>query len=389
MTTHRVLTLLGTLALAATATAADPVQPLSGEEIAVIWKERQEKVKTASFEFTRTHFVPKGGFTKANPYLIYLWDKEHPGSGKNPIPAQDTRLTSPCRLLVDGVKIRHDYFSKQVNYDKQEFYLRREQTAFDGTHFRIINGKTPEEEEGVVRQAGYYPEANHVAISVLLTSIRSRTNGLTMFNDIRTITATGRRTAIDGVECLEFLVGKQPDGSHNRHVWLAPAWGWQVVRDIGHAPKTDVMDKMDIRYKPDPTVGWLPSTWEFARVTRGELIQQSSFAVNSYTLNDPIPAGEFVLTFPNGQTVMDEDAKGGAVSGTVRETGLLVPDDGRPAYYLPGTVEPLWRKLIRNGLYALIAVTGCALGWRLRQRLRRSTLPTSTLPKPDGQGGRP
>jgi hypothetical protein len=271
------------LGLAGLAPAADPVQPLSGEEIADIWKQRQDKVRTATFEFTRTVYYPKGGFSKANPYIVHEWAETYPELGNTPIPTKDMRLSSPARLLVDGSKVRHDYQSEQFHFTKRDYYLQKEQTAFDGTHFRSISGTQEGKDEGAVRKAGNYQEGNLVSISSPLTAIRGRTKGLTMVPDVRTVTPTGRRVTFDGAECLEYLVSKEPDGSHHRHVWLAPAWGWQIVRDISHAVRNDIMSKKEVRYKTDPTVGWLPVSWEFARIEKGEVLLQSRHTLDSYT----------------------------------------------------------------------------------------------------------
>jgi hypothetical protein len=185
------------------------------------------------------------------------------------------------------------------------------------------------------------------------------------------------------------LVEKKVDGTFHRHVWLAPTWGWQIVRHLALAPKTDVLDKHEFRYKPDSTVGWLPATWEFARVEKGELLVQTNFTLDSYTLNEPIDPAEFVLSFPKGMNVMDEDAKGGAVFGTVKEDGRIVPGDGRPAYYLPGNAEPGSKKFVRYGLYALIALTAATLAWRLARRIRPSASVSSSPPQPKSEGGLP
>lgn len=386
MSTRAAFAGLVALALVGLPAVAQPVQPLDGDAIAAIWNERQDKVKTATFEMTKTRFEAKGSMNKMNAGALHMIRRRNSAVGEGPFPPEDYRSTTQGRLLVEGVKIRHDYGTHQLDLVTKTWWFQNELTAFDGFHFREINTTKSGEEEGSIRKAKVYPEANFVAVSALLTSIRGRTSGLTML-DPRIIKSTGRWNKIDGVDCLEYLVGKEPDGSFDRYVWLAPTQGWQVVRDIEHQHKYDSMSRKEIRYQQDPTVGWIPSTWEYARIEKGELLLQSRFTLDSYTLNTPIGPGEFTIKFPAGMNVMDEDGpRGAAVIGTMQEDGSLRPDDGRPAYYLPGTTEPLGRKMLRWGLYSLIGVTVTLILWRLTTRLRRSAaVPPGSLTPQGGQ----
>jgi hypothetical protein len=363
--------------------ADDPVKPLDGDAIAALWKERQEKVKTAKFEFSRTYFSPKGGLNKRSPSIIIEWEKS-PDFVDGPIPSKDLRMTSESRLLLDGAKVRHDYSSEQCNFKKRDYYHKKEWNAFDGTHFRVITG-IPAGEEGSVSKASYYPEANIGGISVLFTSVRGATNGVS-FRPQR-LTSTGRQAAIDGVECLEYEAYKTPTQSIT--AWLAPSQGWHVLRVIDNVPTSGVMNKTEVRYKADPTVGWLPATWEYTHIVKGEVLLQTSFKLTSYKLNEPIDAGEFVLTFPKGMKVLDEDAPGGGGVGTVQEDGRVEPEDGRPAYYLPGT-EPAARKWVRAGLIVATAATAGLLAWRVVRRYRRSRiLAVSPEPRSSPEGVQP
>lgn len=351
------------------ARAGDQVQPLDGEAIAAIWKERQDKVQSATFEITKTLYYPRGAYSKYVPNFRQTPDGVIIAPDKEPLPTADYRITLTGRMVIDGVKIRHDYYSCQCNRARGEFYSRKEQTAFDGEYFRTINGTRSGADEGAVRKASWYHDANLISISALLNSIRGGAKGLYII-DVRTISPTGRRSMIDGTECLEYSQ-RQSNSKATRHVWLAPGQGWQLLRDVVAVPESDKSEKREIRYKSDPVVGWIPATWEYVRIERGELLIQSRCKLDTYSLNKPIQAEEFVLTFPKRMNVMDEDASGGAAVGIVQEDGRLRPDDGRPAYYLPGIEMPWWQKFIRPIVYALIVLTVGILAWRVVMRYRR------------------
>lgn len=378
------------LIFAGVSARAQPVQPLDGEAIAAIWKERQDKVKTAAFEMTMTDYYPQGGYGESNPMIFMELDREtqtlkkRPGeAGRGPIPKSDFRVTGPAKLLIDGVKVRYDYQSCQYDRAEKQLYVRSEQSAFDGTYFREVIGRKTGD-EGAVGQYPAYRDAGFVGVSTVFTAFRGRSKGMTRC-DAPDLIPTGRRTTIDGYECQEYLAYKKLDTGATRHVWLSPNQGWNIVRDLSHNPQSGTVDQKEARYKADSEVGWVPVMWSFSRTTKGALRMSQRFDVVSYSINTPIQPSEFMLQFSTGMQVFHEDPPGGVV-GKIQADGRLLPDDGRAAYFLPGTGEPRWRRLLRYAIYGLVALTVSLFAFRTIRRYRRKAIVVSSCVPPPSEG---
>src|SRR5437762_2065770 len=67
------------------------------DQIAKAWKERQDKVHSATFYITANSLYPKGGYSDYKP-------PDEPGS--KVIPAEDLRAVCREKYIIDGTRVR-------------------------------------------------------------------------------------------------------------------------------------------------------------------------------------------------------------------------------------------------------------------------------------------
>lgn len=301
--------------------AADPV--FDPEQVSALWKAREEKVKTARFEWTETTFYPKGGFSREHYSPLA-------GPLKGEAPAADAQVTVNSRFCLDGVKVRYDHQSIQWDDEKKALAPLAEQAAYDGKHIYQTRGNPGEVDYGggVTGLYDGYRDAGRVAIRPVFGAFRCRTRRLQFVNP-HDCHPTGRRAAIDGLQCVECLVRKYKTGG-GLHVWLAPDRDWLIARQISDGHETRRKTLFDIRYRPDSTAGWTPASWEYTVMLEGVLTSTYRIEVTKYELNVPIDPSEFVLAFPPGMRVYHEDRSmvGLQPGGYVQPDGRVKPDGG-------------------------------------------------------------
>ena len=182
------------------------------------------------------------------------------------------------------------------------------------------------------------------------------------------ITATGRRSNIDGIECLEYQVIKK--AAVERAIWLAPSLSWSIKRDDCKYPVSPngLIEKMEIRYKAHDILGSIPDFWEAISTDKVGFLKSVRHQVVSCEINSLIEEDMFRLKFEPGLPVFDEDPPGG-VEGVVQRDGTLKPHDSRPAYILPGTERNSWHKTVRFYLLLGLAITSFTLVMRKLTRV--------------------
>ncbi len=367
----------------ATTPAQNPkggVQPLDGEAIAAIWKERQEKVKTARFEVTRTTFYSAGFFTRVMPPIFWLTNEEMQQGRETKInllvPPTDYKVVTQERFVMDGMKIRYDHTSTQVRHTSanKDLYQRNHQTGYDGLYYREIyqeqgNGAPS---RGVLQKGNVYPDANLVALSSLLTTFRGGNRKLCFVSPLDFI-CTGRRAIINDYECIEYQLGKADNVTY---FWLSPSQDWVVAR-IEQSQKSTKKTQTR-QYQLDSQFGWIPKKWDYV-ATFGDSHTTDQFEVTAYSMNTTTEHSEFALKFTSGTELYHEDVPGGVV-GKVQENGTIVPNDGRPAYDLPGKDTQRQSRYWRFVLFALSLLLLSIVVVRAVRRYRRQTSLSSQSP---------
>jgi hypothetical protein len=91
------------------------------------------------------------------------------------------------------------------------------------------------------------------------------------------------------------IIEKIEDGPSRVSYWLDPARDYLVLREHQSYLGVDSL-RMDISYRHDTSVGWVPSGWMETRLNQGGgvLAHRFTAVVNDYSVNQPIPWSAFM-----------------------------------------------------------------------------------------------
>ena len=101
--------------------------------------------------------------------------------------------------------------------------------------------------------------------------------------------------------CVMVREGSEEDVRY-RELWFESEKDYALVRrrDVFHRRTAN---ELNISYKKDETVGWVPSAWRVERYADGRLIDLSLAKVVALKINEPIDDAMFQLDFPPGTKV--------------------------------------------------------------------------------------
>lgn len=338
-------------------------QEVDPEKIAAIWKEREAKVQTAEFRWTVTIKYAKGGYSLQHPF---------PDQRSLGLPPEEMEYSYASRLLIDGVKARYDYENLNWDIQKKKLTPTVEMLAFDGAFTRsyYLNAQFGYTDTGNItnREAGFR-DAKMPLLRPVFGAFRGRTQGLAHCQP-HEFRSTGRHQTINGDKCVEVLAAQYQSGG-TRHLWLAPAKDWLVVRDVYKSSATGFETKDEIWFEPHPVVKWVPTNFETTLSVHTKLAYTVSCRVDQYEFNRPIAPTAFAPRFPTGLTVFDLSVPG-SIEGTILPDGRLQPKNGKRAYYLPGEVNAPSSFYYRVALASILALCDLGLLIRLLIRFRRN-----------------
>jgi hypothetical protein len=269
-------------------------------QVRAAWKDREEKVRTAKFVWKQTVFTVKGGDYEART-----------GPDGKFIPAappEDHTYSSVCTLTIDGDRVVYQFTRRFWDYIKQTYYDVPTEYKFDGSKQLSLNHLRT---NGVQQ----WPDA----------LIRAEARGAVLPWDtrpvLRTLRGTNRNVRADDLDeyiptgaILSLrtgrgreLMSKGAPTRSERRLWVEPARGYITLRDTT-GPAAQPYWQIDVTYKPDATVGWVPSGWKIvnASMVDGRVKATWTATVTSYSLNEPVDEATFAFTLPPGCRVTDE-----------------------------------------------------------------------------------
>lgn len=259
------------------------------------WRSRQDRVRSAIFEWTESKTEVK------HSYRAFATTRRFPD--------EDTTWKARASITLDGEKCRYAY-EGQVFYINQHRYVPRDYVSvFDGDVCKLYTKQTAESEHGtgVIRPDKHNFDAETLAFRSLSWWLRPlHANSSRLSPD--KLADTGRTARIEGVSCHEF---EQIDGASGTcKLWLDPHRDWCVVRGqsvAGGEPKWQI----DVAYGPDPQVGWVPRAWTLVSMAAGgtRLKSSTTATVEKYSINPRIGATEFDFDFAPGTVVVDDRTK--------------------------------------------------------------------------------
>jgi hypothetical protein len=292
-----IVTLAALLVLSGEGVANDP--PLIAQ-VRAAWKERQDKVRTAKFEWTQTVFTVKGGDFEGGI--------RSDGKYSPPLPPEDHSYTSHCTLTIDGNKVAYKFLRRFWSADQRKYNDIPTEYKFDGKKQLSLNhpGSTPWA-QALIRAEPRGAELPYDTRPVLRT-LRG-TNPHFRPDDLDEYLPTGATIPVDGGRGSELHSKGSPTRSEQR-LWIDPGRGFVAPRYLS-GPATQPVIRIDVKYRPDPNAGWVPTGWTIvmARMTDGRVICTWTAKVTVCTLNEPIDPEAFAFTLPAGTRVVDETRK--------------------------------------------------------------------------------
>jgi hypothetical protein len=172
-----------------------------------------------------------------------------------------------------------------------------------------------------INKADGCDESQMPDVRPLMLAFRPLTASLS-FIDLSKYRISPVRGTVGNASCL--ILEPQADASSQRpkkSYWVDPARDYIIVRAVNSVEGQGAL-QTDIAYGRDAVIGWVPSSWSFVDVDRnGHLIKSFRAGVETCTLNQPIPAGDFIVPRPDGVLIHDL-RKGGDDRRRVGERAL-------------------------------------------------------------------
>jgi hypothetical protein len=128
---------------------------------------------------------------------------------------------------------------------------------------------------------------------------------LRTFN-LEAFTLTGGQAVIAERPCVELWF-QYGDGKTTERLWLDPSRDYLILRSLT-SEREKTLQQIDVRYRADPTAGWVPEWWKMFEQNRAnETAQEVRVGtLTQYEINARISPRELKISFPPGTKVVDE-----------------------------------------------------------------------------------
>jgi hypothetical protein len=334
-------------------------QPVPADTPAVAAaRARQEAVKTLSIRFQRTEVVAKGSKSEMAPPSF---------RPTNPVPASEITIESINRLVIDGKQYRYeDNHSDQLLPAGTLLRLRRIGVS-NGTvaksFFSNDSNKAGTPSGSIEENAAHSPLKCYLLTPITLT-FRGLDPAFCAY-PVSEMQPSGVTLPIDGAPCQEYVVKYLDNGTIS--FWLDPGQDYVIRRTRLQRPKQPVVQN-DIHYRRDETGGWVPTSWICCHYSpAGTLLTTEKVDVLDLRINEPQPAEQFDVSFPERSLVYDRRVHKEyriQADGSMRE----VAPGGEE---LPGVAAPSSDSWYRRHLWLLIGLGAAILLWIVQYTLRR------------------
>lgn len=368
---YRLLYLISLVSLAVAVAPESRAQPnnVTLEQIVATWKARQEKVKSASFEFNRKETIFKGSFN------WILASRNVPDPQPNPPKTYEVEGTGAFRF--SETNSYYSYDMPRWSPKTKALYQTRYETVFDGKISKSL--RTPASGDqpypnGIVKKAARSEPSSLFLLSPITKTLRGHHEQYS--NDLPAFEVTGRTVAINGRQCLE-LVSESRSNNRREVLHLDKARGYVMVRHATFVQERPTW-KIDVTYSPDPLVGSIPQAWEYMIHDRKDQPPSESgrITVTKYHLNPDIPDGDFDLVYPP-KTLVSDYSSGDMV--------YVIQEGGEKGKEVPANLTPSYEELLQppettvgasvrktiitvSAVTIVVCLTGLLIRWGLRRK---------------------
>jgi hypothetical protein len=295
-------------------------------QIAQAWAEREKKVKSCRVVWSEVTTYPKGSFYAA------------PRAKPEDAPTTDLTIPATCKLIIDASKSRHEYQGQRWSTTTHKLESDASIATFNGTKSARTTLQSPliENQQVVIKKETVSPESGWPHLLPVWMTIRPSIAQKRI--PIEQFVATGRKEKINNRLCSEFTQSV-PDG--RKQVFIDIERDYQVTRYVD-SWNDKLHIKVEISYRPDAVLGWVPATWDFVQCNRNGAIELSKrCTVSEFAVNADVPETEFEPVLPVGARVVD------VTSGQEMHSAILPSGErGKEIEFVPGNSFPSYEELM-------------------------------------------
>jgi outer membrane lipoprotein-sorting protein len=332
------------------------------DDILEIWKERQQKVKSARFELTCEETIPKG----RNSFVNVLYGRKAGMQPETePNPPRDYLVKGTSAVILDGIKLHYSYDHEQWDPVEKKLYAEHYEDVYDGEFVRsVINPESAHHirSKGNVDKASKSESGLRFPILPLILTLRG--NHPQFFQDLVKFQITRQSVMVGGRPCLELVRDSGPPGQRE-FLFLDQKRDYVTVKEmivLGGQPNWQV----DATYTPDPQIGWVPKSWEYI-IRAGKDHVPMNFGrttVTAYEINVRVDDNEFNIDF-KPKTMVQDNSSGQLMQYLIRadgEKGVEIPAGQIPTYEELDNPSPRMKPWMWVTIWTVIFVAALG-GW--------------------------
>ncbi|MGL4422125.1 MAG: hypothetical protein ACRCZF_15765 [Gemmataceae bacterium] len=354
-------------------------QPLSGKEIAEIWKARQERIKSVKMTWTEKHIYERGGHpvTRLLPMQREIVLRKNNPEEIAALPPVGSRLpenryeqSTTSQLVTQAESVYLLSHSIQYDFKNKKFYPNKEESSWNGKQLRTLAENHKKQNAGIRNKDQIAVHFNNATTFVLFHSLLVSHPKLGII-DPQLFIPTGNQEKFGGKLCDEYkCTGKQ---NEKTRYLLCPTLDYQIVyigtiaKPPGHVGDWR-QQSTSVGYS-DTEHGPLPSDWEHIAFLNGKIESEIQCKRTSLELNKTLPESLFKINFEPGMTLTHE-SKNAFANGVIQEDGSFLVKESN-------NIETLYRETTRSkwryAFYCLFAGTATILILWLVRKQRTTT----------------
>jgi hypothetical protein len=204
-------------------------------------------------------------------------------------------------------------------------YREYQEDTFDGSAIWVLHTPSSSERpysQGIIDPAKKSRSATSYPIIPIIFAFRGYHEQF--FDYLDKFEVTNRSVMIANHRCVELT--RESRAIHQRELlYLDAERDFIVVRHLLQN-RNGTFRSLSVEYSPDPTVGWVPASWEHVcNAGSGAPDQSGRRTVTHFEFNTPIPEAEFQIRWPTATRVADSRS-GQRMEYVVRPDGNRGPE---------------------------------------------------------------
>ncbi|MCI0684464.1 MAG: hypothetical protein L0Y71_20320 [Gemmataceae bacterium] len=288
------------------------------EKASHAWRKRQDSFRSGKFEWTEDVFYRKGSIRdptttrESKPTADY-------------VPPRDFSYQSEVRVSFAEVEIRYAYERLEWLPGASEPNSQSSNTVFDGEATQCFwpSGSTKWPVGHLLSPKRKFIEASNYHTWPVLMTYRNLLAGMQLisFDSFR---EAETNSTVNGRRCIVLDELPLPGKDRRRTLWIDTERDFTLARFEASVDGRPI-HRIEVEYIQDKEHGWIPHSWRITELNSDLSLNRSfSAKVSKWSLNVPLPEGEFRIEFPEGTVVRDE-RQGQPQTYVVRKEGKKRP----------------------------------------------------------------